>query len=288
MRRNRFKVTSSKSWLWKIALAVLVSGNAQAQGPNTDPVITAIQAESGAGEIITLIEQDPSVWAVSLTANATPPRGTVILLHDLGGHADSPRVIASLRRQFHATGWSSLSVTLTALRPRQLTAPAVDLFKSSQAALDAAVTKARAQNPGHIVFLGYGLGAVVAAQFLATKTNHGVAGFIAIATPVDKTPYPELYVPEYLKKVTIPTLDIFGGNDDARVVSTAAQRSQVMRAALGPGSSKSESTIKADAPPPRYRQVALMGADHEFTGMDGLLGKRVITWLGRYFAEEGK
>ena len=115
-----------------------------------------------------------------------------------------------------------------------------------------------------------------------------VVEIIAIATPVDKTPYPELYVPEYLKKVTIPTLDIFGGNDDARVVSTAAQRSQAMRAALGPASSKSESAKNADVTPPRYRQVALMGADHEFTGMDGLLGKRVVTWLGRYFAEVEK
>lgn len=289
MQQCRIQFASPKPWRWTIALALLVIGNARAQTPNTDPVITAIQAQPGAGEIITLIEQDPSVWAVTLTAATTPPRGTVILLHDLGGHADSPRVIASLRRQLHAAGWSSFSVTLTALRPRQLTATADELFKTSQTALDAAISKARAQNPGPLVFLGYGMGAVVAAQYLAAKTNHGVAGFVAIATPVDKMPYPELYVPEYLKKVTIPILDIFGGNDDARVVSTAAQRSQAMRAALGPASSKSGSADQdADTAPPRYRQVALMGADHEFTGMDVLLGKRVVTWLGRYFAEAGK
>ena len=250
-----------------------------AETPSNDPVMAMIKTDRDAGEVVTLIQQDPSAWAVSLNGNRTPTHGTVILIHDLGGHADAPRVMASLRRQLHAAGWSTLSVTVPKLRDRQLAGTAEELFKSSQTVIDAAITKARGQNPATLALVGYGLGAIVAAHYLANKANHGIAGLVAIATPVDKTPFPELFIPDYLKKITIPVLDIFGQNDDARVVATAAERAQAAASARPPTTAKSKPDALVG-----YRQYAILGADHEFTGMDELLGKRISTWLRRYLS----
>lgn len=259
-----------------IHVALAADAPPAAETPMKDPVITMIKTDRSAGEVVTLIEQDPSAWAVSLNSHRSPALGTVILIHDLGGHADAPRVVASLRRQLPAAGWSTLSVTMPKLRDQPLAGTAEELFKSTQTVIDAAITKVRAQNPATVALIGYGLGAVVAAHYLANKANHGFAGWVAIAMPVDKTPFPELFVPDYLKKITIPVLDIFGQNDHDRVVTTAAERAQASaNARPAPAKNKPDALMG-------YRQDAILGADHEFTGMNELLAKRVSTWLGRY------
>jgi pimeloyl-ACP methyl ester carboxylesterase len=190
-------------------------------------------------------------------------KGTVILLHDLGGHADWPGVIAGLRRSLPRQGWATLSVQLPLPASGTAATRPEAFLDQASARIDAALAFLRAENETNIVALGHGLGAVAALDYAAA---HGEAfrGLVLVGLPHFRDGAPRLATADNLSRVTLPVLDLFGANERLEVVDTAA--------------------LRREAPGRRddYLQLMVPGADHFFHGQEAILAARVRGWLERH------
>jgi len=182
-----------------------------------------------------------------------PRRGAAILLHDRGLHADTGEVIRPLAGELARHGWETLAVQLPVAGAN---APERDwqaLVDQAQPRLQAAADFLKARDVDTLAVVGHGLGAAMAARFVAGQAN--TAGGLLVLIGAPRQP-----VGDELARVTVPTLDLFGERDRWASEGAAARQA----AAAGD-----------------YTQVAVPGADHRFTAAQALLASRVRAWLNR-------
>lgn len=221
------------------------------------------------------------VFAIYEHARADPPKGGVILLHDMGQHPDWPQVIAPLRRALPRHGWTTLSVQMPVLAAGAAPERYAPLVAQAKPRLQAAVDYLSARHVSPVVLVGYGLGATMGAAYLAGRDAGPVRSFIGISMgAVDGAP-DGLNPATYLTKLKVPTLTVYGSRDYEWVVRSA--RSLSAAAARHPGA---EAPTK-DGGPPAFRQVSIMGADHGYTGLTDDLTQEVLGWANRITKGKG-
>lgn len=231
--------------------------------------------------------------SLSLDADGTPfdallaeqtrgkPLGAVVLVPDVDTPPDWAAVVGPLRRRLPAGGWTTLALSVPRL-PNATTASRLLWLDAVRPRIGAGVRHLAGMDIGNIAVVGYGLGALAAADYLRTNLDGAVRGLVVIGIP-SQPDAPRLNAAEALKQVPVPVLDIFGGRDRPTVTAMAAERAALVRKAAAARTTSGAPATYAGQRPERltYRQVRVAGAGHDFRGHDELLVRRIRGWLNR-------
>lgn len=221
---------------------------------------------------------------LALYTAAQPSSGTIIILHNRGTHPDWPAVVHPLRQRLPEYGWSTLSVQMPVLGPDASLKDYAGQLDAAGTRIDAAVSFARSHGASTIILLGYGLGATMAADYLAHHANAPIQGFVAVSMSSSDDD-PRLNTRVTMDKTQVPILDVYGSLDRDEVVDAAAQRlARHLRYAYPKQTVLPKGPDSAPFAPVPYRQIRITGADHDYTDENDVLIRRVRGWLSRLAA----
>lgn len=252
--------------IFTIILVSLLCGAAQAADLLREARIAA-QIEDAIldGEAIRLKAGEAEFLAIHTESDSDKRQGAVILLHGRGANPDWQDVIQPLRIRLTEHGWDTLSIQLPVAAAG---APSEDwqaLIPEAAPRITAAADYLRKQNQLNLVLVAHSLGSRMGAEYLASgQAAKEFQAFVAVGMSAD-TSQPESKTLGALRKIQLPTLDIYGERDLASVKSSAKARRMAARAANNSA----------------YQQLEIPGADHFFNGLDDLLVSRVRAWLAK-------
>lgn len=221
-----------------------------------------VQQTLNVGHAVWLDVGGKKVLGLRTDTTKSPSVGMIILLHDTGGHPNQQAVIKNLRAFFPEHHWATLSIQMPL---REASAPVQDyysLFPEAKTRLLEAIKFAKAEKAEKVVVIGYGLGGLMASYTLADMKTDDVDALVTISLPVPQTSEPQAQTLPLISKITLPMLDIYGENDMPDVVQNARDK---------------KVTGKVN---PHYRQVKIDNEGHLFLHDDGVLVKRIYSWLG--------
>jgi dienelactone hydrolase len=187
--------------------------------------------------------------------------GVVIILHDMAGHPDQQKLIHELRTVLPEHGWATLSLQMPV---REVGAEKEDyyaLFPEAAARIQAGIKYTADSGAQNVVLVGYGLGGLMAAYAL-TGQPADIKALVAISLPVPASENKAAQTLEFINKIGIPMLDIYGALDTPEVTEKARER---------------RLAAKNNA---AYRQIAISDEGHAYLHDEGLLVKRIYSWLG--------
>ena len=211
------------------------------------------------GEAVSLPSGDQEFLAIYTKTNAKNSRGGIILLHDLGAHADWPDIITPLRSELPLKGWNTLSLQLPILPDSTLPNEMDQVFIEIDARINAGIDFYAEKGIYNLVLIGHSFGAVAGYKYLDNKVDRRkeIIAFVGISL------YNDFSINLVSMNLNIPILDIYGSRDFDKVLESAKHRILAAK--------KSQAI--------NFSQVELIGADHNFTGLSNNLIKRVGTWL---------
>lgn len=215
------------------------------------------------GEIVNL--QAAGAEFIALINNEEPdqPRGSVIILHGMGENPNAPQIVYPLRSQLASLSWVTASVQLPVLATGATIDDYLTQIEPSASRIQASLSYMRTHFKNRpCVLVAHSLGAMMAVNFIAKQQQLACDALVLIGLPTLASDLPEAQSLELLKKINIPTLDIFGSQDLASVKEMAATRRLTL--------------LKNN---PLNRQVEITGADHLFNGLNDTLVRSVHSWL---------
>lgn len=215
------------------------------------------------GDVVTL--KTDTVEFLGLVNNEEPDhlRGSIIILHGMGSNPNAPQIVHPLRSQLAELGWITMSIQLPVAPQGAAIDDHLALIKESGSRIQASLRYMRENfKNSPCVLVAHSLGAIMATNFIAQQENLACNALVLIGLPTLASDLPEAQSTEQLKKITIPTLDIFGSQDLDNVLKTAPSRKLAL--------------IKNNA---HNRQIEISGADHAFNGLDDTLVRSIHNWL---------
>lgn len=242
-----------------------------------------------AGQVVWLEAGARPVFALFREAGPGA-KGAVILAHEAGTHPNWPQVIAPLGNGLAGLGWASLSLQLPVPDFERPLADQLYLFDEAVPRLRAAVEHLADQGFDNIALIGHGLGAAMAAWYLAETPEPGpVTALVALSMPGHPGPA-RLNGANALARLNLPVLDLYGERDQAHVRRGAPQRLRAAREAgqqtptvMGSARTAKVRTLAMNRTGnAAFRQLAVSGADHFFRGHEARLLRRVRGWLDNY------
>jgi pimeloyl-ACP methyl ester carboxylesterase len=205
------------------------------------------------GESLMLQAKTSSFYAL-YNKTQQPNDTAIILLHGLGIHPDWPQVINPLRIALPEKGWTVLSLQLPILANGASGREYLALYKDVPERINAGISYLQQQGIKKVVLVAHSLGTEMAGYTLTqANKNKAIVGFIGIGMGSDNI--------EYLSKITLPIMDLYGEEDLKGIIASAKNR---MQAASGNK---------------RYSQLRVSNADHFFDGEEKVLIKQVLNWL---------
>ena len=190
-------------------------------------------------------------------------RGAAVIAHGMGAHPDWPEVIAPLRNHLPDSGWATLSLQMPILPPGAPLSDYGRTIKDSSQRFEAAVSYLRKQGFINIVFIGYGFGAALIADFLAHNPGYRISAFVAISAQSHDFLNPRLKLLNDLESIDIPVLDVYAGSDRGKVIRQADDRRLA-------GRKNSRHT---------YDQIMIVDADRFYTGVEKVMINGICGWL---------
>jgi len=183
----------------------------------------------------------------------------VILAHGQGADPDS-LVVGSLRKAINKElGFHTLSLQMPIIPGRktmeqahQYASTFPDAYERIQKAID---FLKKEKGVTRVYLMGYSMGGRMTCAFIANHPDSGVAGFIAVGLlgggeePLNGN--------ATIRRVKIPVLDVFA--DSGRDAKAADFRSRFVS--------------------PRYKQVPIPGARHEYEGHESEVNAAAVAWL---------
>lgn len=221
------------------------------------------------GEAVNLPSGEKDFFAIYTKTHTEKSRGGIILLHDLGTHADWPDIITPLRAELPAKGWNTLSLQLPILPDRSVPREMDQTFIEINNRINSAIDYYGEKGIYNLVLIGYSFGAIAGVKYLRNKETRRkeIIAFVGISMGNDRFSLnlKQTSIPSKTSSVNldIPVLDIYGSLDFESVVESARYRA-----------SEAKKTQASN-----FSQIVLVGADHHFTGLSENLIKRVGTWL---------
>jgi pimeloyl-ACP methyl ester carboxylesterase len=219
------------------------------------------------GEPVWLEAENDEFFAIYDAAQAQQKqhRGGVILLHDLGAHADWPAVIHPLRVALRKAGWHVLSLQLPVYAGTSAkTLPAH--IQVTHRRIKSAIAYLNGKRILNLVLAGHGFGAAAGLSFTAENQNTGVNALVVVG----------LYNANFatlnernlraLTDITRPVLDIVGALESEAARDAARERLAVS------GTAGNEN----------YRQVFIIGNDQGFSRADFELADKISKWLKKH------
>jgi hypothetical protein len=213
------------------------------------------------GEKVILKASNEEFLGIFLATESVVNKGTVILLHDAGSHPDQQRVIHEMRTEFPEHGWASLSLQMPLREAGVASNEYFSLFSEANIRIQAGIEYLQNSEVENIVLLGYRMGALMALHSQAEKLPSSLKAIIAISLPVPENAIKSVQTLKILGQLQIPLLDIFAGEDLPDVKRNGRKK----RLAANQN--------------PQYRQMNIATMDHRFLHDQGLLFKRIYSWL---------
>jgi len=229
---------------------------------------TDIQTTLSVGHTVWLEANGKKFLSLYTDTAKNPRSGIIILLHDVGGHPNQQAIIKNLRAFFPEHHWATLSIQMPV---REASAPVQDyfpLFPEAKTRLLEAIKFAKKEKAEKIVVVGYGLGGLMASYALADTKDNDVNALITISLPVPETNETTAQTLGLISKLTLPMLDIYGALDMPNVVNSARERQVVGKLN------------------PHYQQVKLDDEGHLYLHDDGLLVKRIYSWIDKAISSD--
>lgn len=216
------------------------------------------------GEVIWLKTNTLKFMTLFTPAQTEKVLGGVILVHGLGVNPNWVDVIYPLRTELPESGWATLSIQMPVLSNDAKLTEYLPLFNEVPARFEAAIHFLNSKNINNIVIVSHSFGGTMTSYYLTQKPNNPIQAFVAIGLSSNKID-DKLNVAKALSKLSLPILDLYGSRDLELVIESAPARA---RAAKNSGNKN-------------YTQTEVIGADHFFAQMDGLLVSKVKSWLNK-------
>jgi len=225
-----------------------------------------IEAALLAGEVVWLKVKGERFLTLYTATEKVTNSGTAIILHSADGHPNQKKLIKPLRTFLPDHNWATLSVQLPVLGVGAKPNEYYPLFDDAKLRIHAAIAHLQQGGVKHIVIIGYGLGGMMAIYSLKENdTATGVKAIVAISLPVPDTAYQQGQTLDFIAEINLPFLDIFAEFDLPSITNTARQRRIAAKDNLA------------------YRQFKIEGEGYLFQHDEGLLVKRVYSWINRTF-----
>ena len=237
-----------------LAALLLISGlvNAQTTPDYAKETRWAEQVEDGLmdGDVVWLTANSHEFMSI-YTPSETDTQKTAIIVHGLGVHPDWQQVIQPLRVALTTQGFNTLSIQMPVLDNEAHSGAYRSVFPQADQRIQAAVEYLQKNDLIADVLVAHSLGSVMSTHYLANYP-HPFKRFVGVGMPSDNA--------NYLPKLSIPILDLYGDQDIESVLTSVKARAQ---AAKGNNN---------------YTQI-MVGADHFFNDKDEVLINSVGAWL---------
>lgn len=212
------------------------------------------------GEVVELDAAGHSFLAAYIEKDE--PRGSVILLHGRGFHADWPEVVGPLRVALAEAGWSTLSLQMPVLGKEATYYDYVPTFDAAAERIDAGIRYMRQRVDGPLVLFAHSCGAHMAMHWIYERGDRAIDAMIGAGMGATDWGQ-DLVRPFPIERIAVPLLDVLGTEEYERVLDLAAARAELL----------------AEKNSPITRQLFVDGADHYFKGRNRELADAVIDWL---------
>lgn len=253
----------SSPFSWLFCSLILLCGEVYALNQSEElRVSRQLDTPALQGEAIWLKADSGQFLSLSSPAVGAERIGGVILMHDAGAHADWHAVIGPLRAFLPKRGWDLLSLQMPLLTNPDSKIPE-RFWQETRSRIQAAVGHLTAQQKSNLVLIGHGLGAQAALDYLSIQPSPQIRALVAIGLPLDGGSADKFT--SAMEGLTGPMLDIFGSQDRPEVTDSAERRKSAGRR----------------NPQGDYRQDRVIGADHDFSGLESSLQRRIDAWLKR-------
>ncbi|MGB5706426.1 MAG: DUF3530 family protein [Arenicellales bacterium] len=214
------------------------------------------------GEVVWLLAGQHEFLAIEMRPDSGAVKNAVIVVHGIGVHPNWEQVIRPVRVQMAEAGWVTFSIQMPIL-PNEATALEYQpLFDEVPARFSAAIRFLKENGAENIVIVSHSLGAAMSAWYLAQADSGDISALVVIGMNAQTSSMP-VDTARAIRKVQIPILDIYGGEDLEAVISTSARRAS---AAYTGGN-------------PDYRQIRIDEANHFFDGQENQLVELILSWL---------
>ncbi len=207
------------------------------------------------GEAVYLNDGQADFLAIDTRADDPKDVG-VIVIHGIGIHPDWETIVQPLRVQLAADGWNTLSLQMPILGNDATGKDYEPLMKEVPARIDAGIRQLVKAGSTKVVLVAHSMGSRMANYYLAHKkvyqeaqTETPIIGYVGIGMNVGNE--------DYLGKIKIPVLDLYGEKDLPGVLASAPQRA------------------KAAKQNKKYSQQKVIGASHFFEDKDDELVEAV-------------
>ncbi|MGH8765795.1 MAG: DUF3530 family protein [Burkholderiales bacterium] len=183
-------------------------------------------------------------------------KGAIIIAHGRGWSPDF-ELYGVLRTRLAEAGYTTLSIQLPVLPSTAILGLYVPLYPDARERFQLAVDFLKSKGYKNIAIVSHSLGATMANQYLIRTDDTSVRAWVFIGI---------LQGLQEMFRITIPTLDVYGGSDWTPIVWGAPERAAQLKQHPGSG------------------QVMVSGAKHFFEGHEDELLKIVGSFLGRSLA----
>lgn len=225
-------------------------------------LVAELEASLFDGDLQQLSAGNVTFAAVELAPDSKPVRGSIILLHGRGVHADWPDNIGPLRMALAQNGWHTLSLQMPVLEKSAKYFDYLTILPEAFPRIEAGIK--HLLNAGHrpIVLLAHSCGAHMAMAWLEATTERPIDAFIGIGMGATDYQQP-MQRPFPFATLKIPVLDIYGSEDYPAVHRLAPIRLEKIQLGGHLGST----------------QVVVDSADHDFTAYTGTMAQTISRWL---------
>ena len=222
-----------------------------------------IEASFSVGNVAWLETKNKAFLTLYTETEESENIGTAIILHPMDGHPDQKKVINPLRTYLPEHDWATLSIQLPVLGFGAKEQDYYSVFEEAKVRIQTSIDFLVASKVKNIILIGYGLGGMMAVNFI--KDSSDVDAIVTISLPVPDSENPEVQMLDFLGEIKYPFLDIYAEFDLPEVTDSARKRRIAGKVSLV------------------YRQFEIKGEGHLFQHDEGLLVKRIYSWINRTF-----
>ncbi|MGZ5068622.1 MAG: DUF3530 family protein [Methylobacter sp.] len=242
-------------------LALMLAGAAWAGDDKREAELAdSIGRTLSLGKGIWLEAKGKKFFAVYTEIEKVYGHGVVIILHDMGGNPNQKPLIYGLRTLLPEHGWATLSLQMPIRGAAARQEDYYALFPEAAARIQAGIDYVKGNGAASIIVVGYGLGGLMG-MYALSEQKLKIGALAAISLPVPKTGDKAAQTLDFIKKIKLPVLDIYGELDLPDVVDSARDRRLASKENLD------------------YRQVVIHAENHAYQHDEDLLVKRIYGWL---------
>lgn len=227
--------------------------------------IEASYSPSSMGKIVWLQTKRKKILALYTETEKKENLGTAILLHPMGEQPDHGKLINPLRTYLPQHNWATLSLQMPVLNIGAKQDEYYFLFDSANARIQVGVDYLVAAGVKNIVLIGDELGGMMATYYLKQNAKANVKAIVAVSLGVPDTEHKNAQIIKFISKIKQPFLDIYAEYDAPEVTDSARKRR-----VAGKNSSS-------------YRQFKIEGEGHKRQHDEGLMVKRIYSWINWVF-----